>query len=66
VSNILGEEPSRTLNSSECIAKGAALLSAINSSIFRAQPFDYVENFKYNINLIVNGTKHGQKLIERN
>lgn len=33
-----GVEPSRTLNSNECIARGAALSSAMNSGLFR-MPF---------------------------
>lgn len=38
-----GIEPQRTLNSSECIARGAALFSAMNSGIFRMQAYHSVE-----------------------
>ena len=36
-------EPSRTLNSNECIARGAGLFSAMNSGLFRMQPYHSFE-----------------------
>jgi len=39
VSSAFGIEPSRTLNSSECIARGAALCSAMQSAIFRVKQY---------------------------
>jgi molecular chaperone DnaK (HSP70) len=36
-------ESSRTLNSSESIARGAALWSAVQSGLFRAQPYYAVD-----------------------
>jgi hypothetical protein len=36
-------DPQRTLNSSECIARGAGLYSAMNSGIFRVQGYYSVE-----------------------
>lgn len=47
VANVFGLEPSRTLNSSECIARGAALFSAMQSSLFRTQPYYSVELSPY-------------------
>lgn len=41
ITAVIGEEPSRTLNSNECIAKGAALISAMNSIVYKAQPYNY-------------------------
>jgi heat shock protein 4 len=43
VSEVFGTEPQRTLNSSECIARGAGLYSAMNSGIFRVQGYYSVE-----------------------
>lgn len=39
MTEIFGKEPSRTLNSSESIARGAALSAAMQSSIFRVKPY---------------------------
>lgn len=39
LSSTLGLEPARTLNSSECVAKGAGLSAAMSSGIFRIQPY---------------------------
>jgi len=42
VKSIFGMEPSRTLNSSESIARGCALMAAIKSPLFRVP--DYILN----------------------
>lgn len=39
VFEVFGVEPSRTLNSSECIARGAALCAAIRSGLFRVKEY---------------------------
>lgn len=43
VAEAFGMEPQRTLNSSECIARGAGLFSAMNSGLFRMQAYYSVE-----------------------
>lgn len=43
INQTFGMEASRTLNSSESIARGAALYSAMNSGIFRVQNYHAVE-----------------------
>jgi molecular chaperone DnaK (HSP70) len=45
ISESFGIEPSRTLNSSECIARGSALCSAMQSHIFRVK-----EYFTFDVN----------------
>jgi hypothetical protein len=40
---------SRTVNSSECIARGAALASAINSNIFKIHPYKITDISSENI-----------------
>ena len=47
-------EPSRTVNSNECVARGGALISAMNSSIFKVQPYNYFRINPYEINLKIN------------
>lgn len=49
ISCVYGLEPSRTLNSSECIARGAALYSAMQSSLFKTQPYYSVELSPYEL-----------------
>jgi heat shock protein 4 len=55
ISEVFATEPSRTINSSECVAKGAALISAMNSSIFKVQPYSYFTISPYSIQLMING-----------
>lgn len=66
IQEVFGQEPSRTVNSNECVAKGAALISAMNSSIFRVQPYSFFATSPYSIELKVNGQKTERNLIEKN
>ena len=66
VTEVFRQEPSRTLNSSECIAKGAALVSAMNSSIFRVQPYSFFTTSPYAIEVMVNDNKVERNLIDKN
>ena len=42
-------EPSRTLNSSETVAKGAAIMAASKSPIFRVAKYEIHEQTNYGI-----------------
>jgi len=55
VTEVFGSEPSRTINSNECVARGAALISAMNSSIFKVQPYSVFTISPYTIELKLNG-----------
>lgn len=46
---ILGHEPSRTLNSSESIARGCGLMAAIKSPLFKVQNYTLNEKAMYGV-----------------
>jgi len=66
IQEVFGQEPSRTINSNECVAKGAALISAMNSSIFRVQPYSFFMTSPYAISLKANNQKLEKNLIDKN
>lgn len=47
IQQIFEVEPSRTLNSNECIARGAGLYSAMESNMFRMQTYPSVNGSAY-------------------
>ncbi|KAK6912093.1 Heat shock protein 70 family [Dillenia turbinata] len=48
---VFGKEPRRTMNASECVAKGCALQCAILSPTFKVREFQVNENFPFSIAL---------------
>ncbi|WJX67648.1 hypothetical protein P8452_52096 [Trifolium repens] len=50
------KEPRRTMNASECVAKGAALQCAILSPTFKVQEFQVNESFPFSISLAWKGS----------
>ncbi|KZV40816.1 heat shock 70 kDa protein 15-like [Dorcoceras hygrometricum] len=51
LSEFYGKEPRRTMNASECVAKGCALQCAILSPTFKVREFQVNESFPYAISL---------------
>eukprot|EP01086_Lenisia_limosa_P010582 TRINITY_DN3503_c0_g1_i2.p1 TRINITY_DN3503_c0_g1~~TRINITY_DN3503_c0_g1_i2.p1 ORF type:complete len:827 (+),score=361.42 TRINITY_DN3503_c0_g1_i2:171-2483(+) len=51
IKDIFGQEPSKTLNASECVAKGCALQSAMLSPLFKVREYSVVDFNNYSINL---------------
>ncbi|XP_073140139.1 heat shock 70 kDa protein 14-like isoform X1 [Henckelia pumila] len=51
LSEFYGKEPRRTMNASECVAKGCALQCAILSPTFKVREFQVNESFPYTISL---------------
>jgi heat shock protein 4 len=49
VKDVFNIEPSRTLNSSESVARGCALMSAIKSPLFKVPDFALHEKANYGI-----------------
>lgn len=47
--NFFGKQPSRTLNSSECVARGAAIQSAMLSPLFKVSPFQLHDYNPYDV-----------------
>ncbi|CAM8912955.1 unnamed protein product [Rhodiola kirilowii] len=56
VADFFGKEPRRTMNASECVAKGAALQCAILSPTFKVRDFQVNESFPFSIALTWNGS----------
>ncbi|GAA0156661.1 Hsp70 family chaperone [Lithospermum erythrorhizon] len=56
LSEFFGKEPRRTMNASECVAKGCALQCAILSPTFKVRDFQVHENFPFPIALSWKGT----------
>ncbi|KAK6914910.1 Heat shock protein 70 family [Dillenia turbinata] len=48
---VFGKEPRRTMNASECVARGCALQCAILSPTFKVREFQVNENFPFSIAL---------------
>ncbi|CAI0436428.1 unnamed protein product [Linum tenue] len=44
ITSLFGREPSRTLNASECVARGCALQCAMLSPVFRVREYDVVQD----------------------
>ncbi|KAK6153705.1 hypothetical protein DH2020_013344 [Rehmannia glutinosa] len=51
LTEFFGKEPRRTMNASECVAKGCALQCAILSPTFKVREFQVTENFPFPIAL---------------
>ncbi|GAA0155438.1 Hsp70 family chaperone [Lithospermum erythrorhizon] len=56
LSDFFGKEPRRTMNASECVAKGCALQCAILSPTFKVRDFQVHESFPFPIALSWKGT----------
>ncbi|OAY55118.1 hypothetical protein MANES_03G128900v8 [Manihot esculenta] len=51
LASLFGREPSRTLNASECVARGCALQCAMLSPIFRVREYEVQDSFPFSIGL---------------
>lgn len=51
LSSVFGKEPSRTMNASECIARGCTLQCAMLSPTFRVREFEVQDSFPFAIGL---------------
>jgi heat shock protein 4 len=51
LSSVFGKEPSRTMNASECIARGCTLQCAMLSPTFRVRDFEVQDSFPFPIGL---------------
>lgn len=60
LSSLFKKEPSRTLNASECIARGCALQCAMLSPTFRVRDFQVEDSFPFSI--VVNERGHAPTL----
>eukprot|EP00268_Persea_americana_P046689 TRINITY_DN481_c1_g1_i1.p1 TRINITY_DN481_c1_g1~~TRINITY_DN481_c1_g1_i1.p1 ORF type:complete len:794 (+),score=161.28 TRINITY_DN481_c1_g1_i1:604-2985(+) len=49
LASLFKREPSRTLNASECVARGSALQCAMLSPIFRVRDYEVQDSFPYSI-----------------
>uniref|UniRef100_A0A7N0TRT0 Uncharacterized protein n=1 Tax=Kalanchoe fedtschenkoi TaxID=63787 RepID=A0A7N0TRT0_KALFE len=56
IAEFFGKEPRRTMNASECVAKGAALQCAILSPTFKVRDFQVNESFPFSIALTWKGS----------
>uniref|UniRef100_A0A7N0UWN3 Uncharacterized protein n=1 Tax=Kalanchoe fedtschenkoi TaxID=63787 RepID=A0A7N0UWN3_KALFE len=56
MAEFFGKEPRRTMNASECVAKGAALQCAILSPTFKVRDFQVNESFPFSIALMWKGS----------
>ena len=61
VTEALGVQPSRTLNSSESLAKGAGLSAAMSSGIFRVQPYYAVRQARSRVVLTWRGAEESMQ-----
>lgn len=51
LASLFGREPSRTLNASECVARGCALQCAMLSPVFRVREYEVQDSFPFSIGL---------------
>ncbi|GFP97031.1 heat shock 70 kDa protein 16 [Phtheirospermum japonicum] len=49
LSSVFGREPGRTLNASECVARGCAVQCAMLSPIFRVREYEVQDSFPFSI-----------------
>ena len=66
---LFGKMPSRTLNASECVARGCALQGAMLSPLFRVREFEVQDSFPFPINVTWasdDGSDKNMELFERN
>ncbi|KAI4387027.1 hypothetical protein MLD38_004893 [Melastoma candidum] len=59
LSEVFGKEPRRTLNASECVARGCALECAILSPNFKVREFQVNESFPFSVSMSWKGTVPG-------
>ncbi|KAL9238640.1 hypothetical protein vseg_013036 [Gypsophila vaccaria] len=62
MTDFFGKEPRRTMNASECVAKGCALECAILSPTFRVKEFQVNESFPFPISMSWKGAADGQNV----
>ncbi|GMP75459.1 hypothetical protein CsSME_00032543 [Camellia sinensis var. sinensis] len=55
LASVFGKEPRRTLNASECVARGCALQCAMLSPIFRVREYEVQDSFPFSIGFSSNG-----------
>ncbi|XP_022842885.1 heat shock 70 kDa protein 16-like isoform X4 [Olea europaea var. sylvestris] len=54
LNSLFGKEPSRTVNASECVARGCALQCAMLSPIFRVREYEVQDSFPFSIGFASN------------
>lgn len=59
VSNIFGMEPSRTLNSSEAIARGTSIYAALDKKLIKPMDYNIAYTNLVNIGVAWNSIKEG-------
>ncbi|KAJ6376571.1 hypothetical protein OIU76_025677 [Salix suchowensis] len=57
LSSLYGKEPSRKLNSSECVARGCALQCAMLSPVFRVREYEVQDAFPFSIGFSLDGAQ---------
>ncbi|CAK7338490.1 unnamed protein product [Dovyalis caffra] len=55
LSSLFGKEPSRTLNASECVARGCSLQCAMLSPVFRVREYEVQDAFPFSIGFVSGG-----------
>ncbi|KAK4751600.1 hypothetical protein SAY87_005082 [Trapa incisa] len=55
LASFFGREPSRTLNASECVARGCALQCAMLSPVFRVREYEVQDSIPFSIGFSTNG-----------
>lgn len=55
ISSLFRKEPRRTLNASECVARGCALQCAMISPVFRVREFEVQDSFPFSVGFALNG-----------
>ncbi|KAK9813890.1 hypothetical protein WJX73_003481 [Symbiochloris irregularis] len=68
IKQVLGQDPSRTMNAKECVSRGCALNCAMLSPIFRVRDFEVIDSFPFGISLSwdKDGESVSSVLFERN
>ncbi|PSS10361.1 Heat shock 70 protein [Actinidia chinensis var. chinensis] len=54
LASVFKREPSRTLNASECVARGCALQCAMLSPVFRVREYEVQDSFPFSIGFLAN------------
>ncbi|KDP39123.1 hypothetical protein JCGZ_00880 [Jatropha curcas] len=54
LTSLFGREPRRTLNASECVARGCALQCAMLSPVFRVREYEVQDSFPFSIGFSLN------------
>ncbi|XP_068311127.1 heat shock 70 kDa protein 16-like isoform X4 [Pyrus communis] len=53
LASVFGKEPGRTLNASECVARGCALQCAMLSPVFRVREYEVQDSIPFSIALLI-------------